>query len=91
MTPLLGLSGQPAVAFMAVVHDHPPHTLLPDTSFRYRTQLCKDGANCRRAVCFFAHSLPELRSPTHTWVPSAEARALSARGLTIFFEEEMKK
>ncbi|GFR42124.1 hypothetical protein Agub_g2967 [Astrephomene gubernaculifera] len=37
---------------------------------RYRTQLCKDGANCHRPVCFFAHSLPELRAPTYTWVPS---------------------
>ncbi|KXZ44734.1 hypothetical protein GPECTOR_63g59 [Gonium pectorale] len=36
---------------------------------RYRTQLCKDGANCHRPVCFFAHSLPELRAPTYTWVP----------------------
>mmetsp|Transcript_14015 Transcript_14015/g.34549 ORF Transcript_14015/g.34549 Transcript_14015/m.34549 type:complete len:618 (-) Transcript_14015:1777-3630(-) len=39
---------------------------------RYRTQLCKDGANCHRPICFFAHSLPELRTPTHTWTPSPE-------------------
>lgn len=38
---------------------------------RYRTQLCKDGINCHRAVCFFAHSLAELRTPTYTWMPSA--------------------
>eukprot|EP00873_Tetraselmis_striata_P023244 jgi/Tetstr1/443508/TSEL_031512.t1 len=31
---------------------------------RYRTQLCNSGRNCRRSVCFFAHSLPELRTPT---------------------------
>lgn len=31
---------------------------------RYRTQLCNSGHNCRRSVCFFAHSLPELRTPT---------------------------
>ncbi|PNH10713.1 Zinc finger CCCH domain-containing protein 24 [Tetrabaena socialis] len=37
---------------------------------RYRTQLCKDGSNCHRPVCFFAHSLPELRAPTFTWVPT---------------------
>ncbi len=37
---------------------------------RYRTQLCKDGANCHRPVCFFAHSLNELRAPTYTWVPT---------------------
>lgn len=32
---------------------------------RYRTQLCKDGARCRRPVCFFAHSVEDLRQPTH--------------------------
>lgn len=37
---------------------------------RYRTQLCKDGSNCHRPVCFFAHSLTELRAPTYTWVPT---------------------
>lgn len=31
---------------------------------RYRTQLCNDGTNCRRKVCFFAHTLDELRVPT---------------------------
>lgn len=30
---------------------------------RYRTQLCKDCFTCRRPVCFFAHSLAELRAP----------------------------
>ncbi|KAL6748990.1 hypothetical protein V8C86DRAFT_1080833 [Haematococcus lacustris] len=39
---------------------------------RFRTQLCKDGAQCNRAVCFFAHSLPELRAPTFTWQPGPE-------------------
>ena len=29
---------------------------------RYRTQLCNSGGNCKRSVCFFAHSLDELRS-----------------------------
>ncbi|PKA62815.1 Zinc finger CCCH domain-containing protein 30 [Apostasia shenzhenica] len=29
----------------------------------YRTRLCKDGGNCGRRVCFFAHSSNELRSP----------------------------
>jgi hypothetical protein len=37
---------------------------------RFRTQLCKDGANCHRPICFFAHSLNELRTPTHTWTPT---------------------
>ncbi|XP_044501970.1 zinc finger CCCH domain-containing protein 2-like [Mangifera indica] len=36
---------------------------------RYRTEACKDGKNCKRKVCFFAHStrqlriLPEISSP----------------------------
>ncbi|TYH08110.1 hypothetical protein E1A91_A08G271800v1 [Gossypium mustelinum] len=28
---------------------------------RYRTELCKDGPGCKRKVCFFAHSLDQLR------------------------------
>ncbi|XWS54153.1 hypothetical protein CRYUN_Cryun10bG0064600 [Craigia yunnanensis] len=37
---------------------------------RYRTEACKDGKNCKRKVCFFAHSSRELRlspeaSPKH--------------------------
>ncbi|CAI9779900.1 unnamed protein product [Fraxinus pennsylvanica] len=28
---------------------------------RYRTQPCKDGLNCKRRVCFFAHSADQLR------------------------------
>ena len=41
---------------------------------RYRTQLCKDGSQCNRPVCFFAHSLEELRTPTHAFMPSPEER-----------------
>lgn len=32
--------------------------LHPD---RYRTQLCRDGEACNRKVCFFAHSVEQLR------------------------------
>eukprot|EP01024_Parvocaulis_polyphysoides_P059302 TRINITY_DN6406_c0_g1_i10.p1 TRINITY_DN6406_c0_g1~~TRINITY_DN6406_c0_g1_i10.p1 ORF type:complete len:355 (+),score=52.73 TRINITY_DN6406_c0_g1_i10:116-1180(+) len=40
---------------------------------KYRTQLCNDGTDCRRKqVCFFAHTLDELR------VPAAGPGALSA-------------
>ncbi|KAJ7281187.1 hypothetical protein O6H91_Y366100 [Diphasiastrum complanatum] len=28
---------------------------------QYRTRLCKDGTNCARRVCFFAHTTEELR------------------------------
>lgn len=32
---------------------------------RYRTQPCKDGVNCRRRVCFFAHTPEQLRPISH--------------------------
>ncbi|XP_074287546.1 zinc finger CCCH domain-containing protein 2-like [Silene latifolia] len=33
---------------------------------RYRTEACKDGKNCKRKVCFFAHTPRELRVlPAH--------------------------
>ncbi|CAI9756647.1 unnamed protein product [Fraxinus pennsylvanica] len=28
---------------------------------RYRTEACKDGKNCQRKICFFAHSTKQLR------------------------------
>ncbi|GAB4820040.1 hypothetical protein N2152v2_007086 [Parachlorella kessleri] len=34
---------------------------------KYRTQLCKEGPHCRRPVCFFAHSVLDLRQPSHVW------------------------
>uniref|UniRef100_A0A2P2INL1 C3H1-type domain-containing protein n=1 Tax=Rhizophora mucronata TaxID=61149 RepID=A0A2P2INL1_RHIMU len=43
---------------------------------RYRTQPCKDGPNCRRRVCFFAHTPEQLRVLTHhspTSLSSAES------------------
>ena len=30
---------------------------------RYRSQLCNDGPKCRRRVCFFAHTIDQLRVP----------------------------
>ncbi|KAI3861783.1 hypothetical protein MKW92_026792 [Papaver armeniacum] len=32
--------------------------LHPD---RYRTQACKDGIDCRRKICFFAHTVDQIR------------------------------
>ncbi|KAL7588044.1 hypothetical protein Lser_V15G40541 [Lactuca serriola] len=29
---------------------------------RYRTEACKDGKNCQRKICFFAHTPKQLRS-----------------------------
>lgn len=31
---------------------------------RYRTQLCNDDNRCKRRICFFAHTLEELRVPS---------------------------
>ncbi|KAL4421021.1 hypothetical protein ABPG77_008858 [Micractinium sp. CCAP 211/92] len=47
---------------------------------RYRTQLCSDGSKCPRKICFFAHSLEELRTPeTKPWVaPDAVVAAAAA-------------
>ncbi|KAI8464311.1 MAG: hypothetical protein J3K34DRAFT_461990 [Monoraphidium minutum] len=46
---------------------------------RYRTQLCQNGANCRRTVCFFAHALPELRcsDPSHLAKTGSDVSAAS--------------
>ncbi|WCJ36890.1 Zinc finger CCCH domain-containing protein 56 [Euphorbia peplus] len=44
---------------------------------QYRTRLCKDGTNCNRRVCFFAHKPEELRpvypSPAAMSSPHAAA------------------
>eukprot|EP00887_Chlorella_sp_A99_P004925 scaffold4.g4925.t1 len=42
---------------------------------RYRTQLCNDGPTCRRSICFFAHSLDQLRVPACKPYVSPEALA----------------
>ncbi|WIA40824.1 hypothetical protein OEZ86_004501 [Tetradesmus obliquus] len=41
---------------------------------RYRTQLCKDQEKCDRPVCFFAHTISELRTPVDSFVPNPEER-----------------
>ncbi|XP_057438692.1 zinc finger CCCH domain-containing protein 30 [Lotus japonicus] len=48
---------------------------------QYRTRLCKDGTNCSRRICFFAHTAEELRPlyvSTGSAVPSPRANASSA-------------
>lgn len=42
---------------------------------RYRTQLCNDGPNCRRRICFFAHTLDQLRVPASKPYVSPEVLA----------------
>ncbi|KDD74655.1 hypothetical protein H632_c1155p0, partial [Helicosporidium sp. ATCC 50920] len=46
---------------------------------KYRTQLCQEGQACRRTICFFAHSVPELREPTHCFDADEEAAAAALR------------
>lgn len=56
---------------------------------KYRTQLCKEGPNCRRPVCFFAHSVLDLRQPSHSMyaasggAPPAAAAADDAQGAAV--------
>jgi hypothetical protein len=45
---------------------------------KYRTQLCKEGPACRRPVCFFAHSVGDLRQPTHVWTAGGEYQLASS-------------
>ncbi|RWW21880.1 hypothetical protein GW17_00013945 [Ensete ventricosum] len=44
---------------------------------QYRTRLCKDGTNCSRRVCFFAHTREELR-PLYVSTGSAVPSPLSS-------------
>ncbi|GAB4843841.1 hypothetical protein Ancab_013803 [Ancistrocladus abbreviatus] len=53
---------------------------------QYRTRLCKDGTNCTRRVCFFAHTADELRPlylSTGSAVPSPHSNASAATALEI--------
>ncbi|XP_047306939.1 zinc finger CCCH domain-containing protein 2-like [Impatiens glandulifera] len=52
---------------------------------RYRTEACKDGKNCKRKVCFFAHTPRQLRilppsSPTENRNPTSAAGGGSSGG-----------
>ena len=51
---------------------------------RYRTQLCNDGERCNRPVCFFAHTLVELRVPAvKPFVPPEALAAASMEASRI--------
>lgn len=49
---------------------------------RYRTQLCNDGINCARKICFFAHTMEELRVSSVKVIPpdSAATKLASPSG-----------
>ncbi|CBI29869.3 unnamed protein product, partial [Vitis vinifera] len=51
---------------------------------QYRTRLCKDGTNCNRRVCFFAHTTEELRPlymSTGSAVPSPRPSSSTATAM----------
>ncbi|KAK9289774.1 hypothetical protein L1049_007933 [Liquidambar formosana] len=51
---------------------------------QYRTRLCKDGTNCARRVCFFAHTTEELRPlyvSTGSAVPSPRSSSSAAAAM----------
>ncbi|KAK6161922.1 hypothetical protein DH2020_001763 [Rehmannia glutinosa] len=51
---------------------------------RYRTQPCKDGTNCRRRVCFFAHTPEQLRVLPYTSSPDASPRRPGLDPFVVF-------
>ncbi len=55
---------------------------------RYRTQLCNDGEKCARKICFFAHTLEELRVPANK--PFVPPEALAAATTTATLEAARK-
>ncbi|KAF2282303.1 hypothetical protein GH714_043969 [Hevea brasiliensis] len=51
---------------------------------QYRTRLCKDGVSCARRVCFFAHTVEELRPlylSTGSAVPSPRSSTSGATAM----------
>ncbi|XP_012086112.1 zinc finger CCCH domain-containing protein 30 isoform X2 [Jatropha curcas] len=51
---------------------------------QYRTRLCKDGTSCARRVCFFAHTVEELRPlyvSTGSAVPSPRSSTSGANAV----------
>lgn len=73
-----GLHLQPCVATTL-----PAETVFADRAAaraRYRTQLCNDGPSCTRRICFFAHSLEELRVPANK--PFVPPEALAAASVS---------
>ncbi|KAA8518204.1 hypothetical protein F0562_015678 [Nyssa sinensis] len=51
---------------------------------QYRTRICKDGTNCNRRVCFFAHTPDELRPlyvSTGSAVPSPRSSSSAANAM----------
>jgi hypothetical protein len=49
---------------------------------KYRTQLCTEGSHCKRELCFFAHSLDELREPFDDCAPCSKAMCQASASVT---------
>ena len=58
------------------------HAGAPPPPRRYRTPLCKAGPECGRPVCFFAHSMEELRTPT---LPASLAHSAEGAAFAAFY------
>ncbi|CAM6074832.1 unnamed protein product, partial [Sphagnum tenellum] len=57
---------------------------------RYRTQPCKDGRNCRRRVCFFAHTPEQLRLlPAAAQAATVAARSAAALSGHVCFPSQI--
>lgn len=50
---------------------------------RYRTQPCKDGVNCTRRVCFFAHTPSQLRVLSPSSTESYDGSPRRSKGLSF--------
>lgn len=50
---------------------------------RYRTQLCNDSEKCNRKICFFAHTLEELRVPANKPFVPPEALAAATNSANL--------
>ncbi|KAF8068210.1 zinc finger CCCH domain-containing protein 56 [Scenedesmus sp. PABB004] len=58
----------------------PVPAAAPRPGQKFRTKMCSDGDACKRAVCFFAHSLEELRTPAANMQSLANAIAAGQGG-----------
>lgn len=53
---------------------------------RYRTQPCKDGINCRRRVCFFAHTPEQLRVLPNQSQSQVQSPKSAAGACSVIFD-----
>jgi hypothetical protein len=81
--PPLSFQAEPNCALVCVQHVSPSSMCA---ACRYRTEFCTYGTACSRAVCFFAHTEAQLRTPGAAATPiEATADSLNQQfhGLTL--------